>query len=205
METFTVKPDGYFVNKDDIPLETFSIDFNDTDLDARSTSYVIKLGEYGFEHEFEFHFHLESLRHSIEQLCFRHTKAWIDFPFDDTVTRLDCESVSEGNSGFGKDLILVKIIPNGYVREYDRINSNTKYDNYDEMEKAPLLDSHIAYVDAKNFIKELYTKIMTISDGEYERGCLTPDLFQQKFKSAIIEKYLTTDRLEQDDSIVLPR
>lgn len=202
METFTVKPEGYFFNKDNIPLEVFSIDFNDADLDARSTSYVIKLGEYGFEHEFEFHFHLENLRHSIEQLCFRHSKAWLDFPFDDTVTRLDCETFSEGNSGFGRDLILVKIIPNGYVREYDRINSNT---NYEELEESPLLGSHIAYVDAKDFISELYTKIMKIADGEYTKGALSPVLFRQKFKSPIIEQYLSTDRLEQDDSIVLPR
>ena len=202
METFTVKPNGYFFNKDDILLEAFSIDFIEPDLDSRSTSFVIKLGDYGFEHEFEFDFHIEQLRHSIEQLCFRHTKSWIDFPFDDTLTRLDCETFSEGDSGFGRDLLLVTIIPNGYVREYDKLDTKTPYD---KLEDSPLLESHTAYVDAKKFIKELYTKILIIADGNYNGGQLSPTIFRQKIKSQIIEEYLTTDRLECDDSKCLPR
>jgi hypothetical protein len=201
VEIFTKKPEGYCWNIDNMSMENFSIDFIEPSLSDRCTEFIIKLGDYGFTHMYEFEFSIEKMRHSIEQLCFGYTKAWIDFGFDETVTRLDCEAVSKWENGSMTDLIRVTIIPNGYVREYNKIENEK---SVEDGECSPL-GGYTAYVDAKDFIKELYTKIMKIADGEYDGGALSPEIFREKFKSGIIEKYLSNGKIEIDDSRALPR
>jgi len=197
MKYFTTRPEGYYWGEEKSKVEHFSIDFDEPSLTEETTDYTLQLGDYAFKHRFEFDWTIERLRHSIEQLCFRHTKSWIDFPFDDVITRLDCEAVSEGENRCGRDLILVTVIPNGYVYEYNRIGVKM---SLEECEKANKLQSKTAIVDAKEFIQELYSKILLLADSEYDGNSdLSPEIFRKKFQSNIIEEYLSRGRLETDD------
>ena len=43
MKTVTITPEGYACKTDNIPIETFSIDFIEPDVSAASTSFRIQL------------------------------------------------------------------------------------------------------------------------------------------------------------------
>lgn len=187
MEYGTCEPDGQFIKKYEVE-EQFQINFEDADLSDRSCIITITVGKYTFETIFEFFWEIEKIRHSIEQLCFRFTRCYIDFPFDDTRTRLDCETCGKIEGGIcGRNLIKLTIYPNCYAKELSKVGNYT------------------TFVDAKEFIRTLYERIMDISKEEYQGGGISPEVFRKKFHSDIIEAYLSRDKFENDDSKVLER